>query len=498
MITPFDFQRADIDNLLAHNATGFIVAETGAGKTVIAGATAVETGVPTKLIIAPQGTHKEVWRRTILELDPDAHVAKIEGTPTGKQAMDDLEWKRPGYYIVTPQLFTRWGFQSARPDLVIVDEAHLLGSRDTAGNRALKSLKRGGIMFASGTMLRNKFENFWPLLRIAYPTMNRPGEIADIAPNRWIERYCATETDFLSPSGIKVVGELNPGEIANLIPCYVQHFKREECCQWHPNGFLDGVAEPIVMRETVELNPVQKKAIASMETEYVAWLKDQAENDKIIHTKLPLERTLRLSQMTLGVPSVKDVMRWKADKETGERKQVAGKSLYFEKGFASPKRDRIMEIWEKNNRERMVVATNSLEWASTVADEWNGKGIRTFEWSSNSNQTKRDEALAAFKRGEIDIILGVTEAIGTGIDGLQDASSILVRANRSRDLTSEIQLEGRLDRRGQRAEGVLIYEIIAEGSTDEEIIGAQLKTRLRLNKSLRRRLNAEKKLAHAV
>lgn len=513
---PYDYQEADIADLLAHNATGFVVAETGGGKTLIAAETSVRSGVPTKLIIAPQGTHKDVWTSTILEQDLDARVNRIDGTPTGKAAMSDLEWKEPGYYLMTPQLFTRWKPLHLRPDLMIVDEAHLLGNRDSAGGKALRKMAgaAGHRMALSGTLYRNRFENAWNLLRFVYPERSYPGDIADIAPNRWIDTFCATKYDHFAPGNRVVVGELHPGDLASLVPCWRQHFKRAECCEFHPHGFLANLPEPIVIRETVQLTAGQKKAMRQMQSDYLAyldlateeWLRLPVEDRKrkALVTKMPVVRETRLSQMTLAMPSIiprpakmkngswQDVEFIDTEVDGLPFRQAADDrgiplwDVIYAPDAESPKLDALIGIYHKL-QEPIVAATNSQKFAALATARLNEGGIRAFEWSGDKPQHERDEAKARLQRGELDIIVGVTSAIGTGIDGLQDASGVLVRMNRDRDLSNETQLEGRLDRRGQkRQEGVVIYEIIAEGSTDEDVIDNQLQRRMDLNRSLRR------------
>jgi len=492
MITPYPYQIQDEKELLAHDATGFIVAETGAGKTIAGTRVAHLSGVPTKLIIAPAGTHKKVWERTILEVDENARVQRIDGTDPGKRAMDDLEWKRPGYYLMTPQIFTRWKpTGTIRPDMTILDEAHLLSNRDTVGAQELLKLKTGHKIPMSGTIYRNNFENFWTLLRWVYPERNGHGDIADISFWRWVKEFCETEYDHFKVGNVNIVGELNPGTIAGLIPCYIQHFKRQECCQFHPQGFLHDLPEPVVIPEVVQMVPAQKKAILQMEEEYVAWLKDQWENDKVLITKLPLTKAIRLSQMTLGVPTVEKYFKTVTDSDTGGKRQVEKTRLIFMDECEAPKFDKLVEIYRKV-AEPVVAATNSKEFAEMAVRRLNKMGIRAFEWSSAASATARDQALEDFEKGLLDIVVGVTESISTGIDGLQQASGVLVSLNKSRDLTSETQLSGRLDRRGQkRTAGVLVYNIIAEGSTDEEIISTQLRRQLAIQRSLKRALRKD-------
>jgi hypothetical protein len=389
--------------------------------------------------------------------------------PKGKDAMNALEWGEPGWYLVTPQTFTKWGFAGIRPDLAIADEAHLLGGGG-AGSQALKRLHAGARLPMSGTMVRNKVENFHPLLRWVYPELKGPRELADQNRHRWIIEYMATEYDRFAPGNIKIVGERTPGRIAAEIPCYVQHFKRARCCDFHPQGFLHDVPAPRYMVETVELTAEQAKLIRRMEDTYVAWLEQEARDaDRALVAKLPIDARIRLRQMTLAVPSFDE----------------AG-TLTFAPGAASPKLDKLIEIRERVN-EPIVASTSSKLFAHEAVRRLNEHGIRAFEWSSAAKQADRDQALIDFERGDYDVIVGVTEAIGTGIDGLQAASGVLVSLERSEDLASEIQLESRLDRRGQRRkDGVLHYEIVAEGSMDEGIVSRQLQRRLDLNRSLRR------------
>ena len=548
-ITPYDFQAADVRDLLAHDLNGVVVAETGAGKTIIAGEAARQSGLPVKLIIAPQGTHERVWRASITGhedddpesetygqwitgLDPEARVQRISGLEAGKRAMDDIEWGEPGYYLMTPQLFTRWKPLHLRPDLMIVDEIHQLANRERSGGKTLMKMARstGHRIGMSGTMWRNRFENAWVTMRFVYPDRNESGDIADIAPNRWIDNFCATKYDHFAPGQRVVTGELHPGHLASLVPCWRQHFKRQECCEFHPEGFLHDLPAPIIIHESVELTANQKRMMTQMQRDYLAYL-DLATEEwltlpleerkrKALVAKIPATRELRLSQMTLAEPELvpRPFKAKKFDPAKPELPnswiviQVDGKDflqavddrgiplwdVVFPPTTESPKLDALVRIFQKVE-EPIVAATNSQKFAELAVNRLNAMKppIRAAGWWGDISQADRDATLTAFKRGEVDIIVGVTSAVGTGIDGLQDASGVLVSLNKDRDLSNEVQLEGRLDRRGQkRKAGVIHYEIIAEGRSDVGIIDDQLERRLILNRSLRKEIN-QKRSTHA-
>lgn len=515
-IRPHDYQVADVEDILRHNGIAAVVAETGAGKTIIAAEAIRRSGAPTSLIIAPQGTLKSTWEATITGhidtrpwsetygewitgLDPEARVRRIDGSATGKEAMDALEWKEPGYYLMTPQLFTRWNPQHLRPDFTVVDEAHQFGNRDGVGSkRFMKFAGSTGMRLAqSGTLAGPRFENLWPIMRFLYPDLDEPGQVADISSVRWVDKFCKTKFHPHAPGNRVVTGELVEGTVAAMVPCWRQHFKRRECCEFHPEGFLANLPEPVMIREVVQLTDGQKKAIKQAQRDYLAHLDIATEEwkalpladrkKKALVMKLPIVRETRLSQMTLAMPSL--VPRpSKADPDVQARDDDGFPlwDVIFEPDAESPKLDRLIEVFRRVE-EPMVVATHSQKFAAIAVPRLNAAGIRAAGWWGDIPQAQRDATKLDLKEGRLDVVIGQTDAIGTGIDGLQDAAGVLVSMSKSRSLVNEIQLEGRLDRPGQmRVDGVLHVEIIAEGTTDEDIIDEQLERRFRLNKSLQK------------
>ena len=546
-LKPYNYQQADINALMRAGGTGLVVAEVGSGKTMIAAGLVGQMRPATTLILAPQGTHEKVWRKTfsgytdtdpesdtfgewVEGVAPDMRVRRIDSTDDGKVAFNGLELGEPGVYLMTPQLFTKWYPTHLRVAMTVVDEFHQFGNSDSKGGRLIRTFGKdctGAKLPMSGTMVRNKFENMWTAMRFAYHHRGAPGDIADLSKNRWIDDNCETQYDFHAPGNRKVVGELHEGEFVKRIPCYRQHFKRQECCEFHPDGFLAHLPEPVLIQEMVDLLPEQKAAIMQMERDYLAWLDLATEEwkalppeerrKKALVTKTPIVRTTRIEQMTLAVPSIlprewkgkpdtdpasgERFVWWGAEGENYQWIEVNGEDfmqaldeknriplwdVVFADDAKSPKLDKLIEKYYEYD-ERMVVATSSQKFAALAVKRLNDLGIRAFEWSGAAKQSLRDAALVDFEAGKLDMIVGQTDAIGTGIDGLQMASGILVRLNRSGDVAGETQLEGRLDRRGQRRKtGVITIEILAEGTKDLDRVRSQIDKRLKLNRSLRR------------
>lgn len=483
-LEPYPFQEADIEELLAHDATGFVVAETGAGKSLIAIETGLRSPAKTILVVAIAPTVGHVWVEGILGQDPTANVQIIDGTKEGKQAMYELELGYSGWYIMTTQLFTRWDITTIRPDLTIVDEAHLLANREKKGfTDGLNKLRSKRRMVMSGTIYRNKFENFWSLLRFVYPDRNDQGDIADTAYRRWEQTFCRTEYDHFAPGNIRVDGELIPGRLASLIPCYIQHFKRQQCCVFHPNGFLADLPEPINIQYSVELTVGQKKAIDRMESEYMAWLSDQYENRKALVAKLPIVAQTRLRQMTLGLPSFLESGRF-------DDNGMPIEEIGFAPGCESPKLD-LFSAKAKASGEPYLALTTSEKFATEATrrlrDDY---GIPTAKWAGTVPKSERERSKQEFIAGDIQVVVGVVEAVSTGIDGLQLAAWNAFHFDQSRDVTSEIQVEGRLDRRGQTNQVVNEYAM-AEGSMDFGVYSQGLHRRLQMNASLKRELKKQ-------
>lgn len=481
-LTPYPFQAEDVDAIVAGGGRGFIVAETGAGKTLIGVEIGRRLGAKVILLIAVLGTHKDEWRATILGQEPGANVQIIDGSERGKAAMLGLQMEEPGWYIVTPQLFTRWGdkiVETLRPDLVIVDEAHLLANRESAGGKLLRrKLKaRGGRhVVMSGTMVRNKFENFWNLLRFVYPERDGDRDIADKSFQRWVTTWCATKYSPFAPGGREILGELHPGALARAIPVYRQHFKRAECCAHHPEGFLAHLEEPETIEHVVDLTPEQRSAIASMEDRYVAWLTDEAEADRAVIAKLPIVAQIRLRQMALGMPSFFEAGQ--------DEKGMPVYEIGFAPGCASPKLD-LFQARLEDTMGVYLALTSSEKFAREAVRRIQEWGYTAALWAGTVPKGERERVKRRFIAGEIQVVVGVVEAVSTGIDGLQGATNRLFWFDRSRDMTSNIQAEGRLDRRGQ-AERVVNEYAIARGSMDQDIMSEHLARRLELNKSLRR------------
>lgn len=497
-LAPFPFQEADLVELYEHDFTGFVVAETGAGKTL----TAIEAGLRSPatriLVIAVKSTIEDTWTQGILNQDPTATIKRIDGTAEGRAALDEFMWGFDGWYIVTHAFWTKTEWSGADPHLTILDEAHLLANHEGKGGKKLMKFPSRRKIAMSGTLVRNKFENLWTLLRWVHPDRNGVGDIADISRNRWIRDNCDWKSDVFTPNGMDVRGELVPGDMAKRVPCYIQHFKRDECCEFHPEGFLEGLEAPIEIRHVLDLTPGQKKAIKTMQNDYVAYLETLANERDVLIAKLPIVARIRLRQMTLALPKMIPGVGVKLDRngqpminpKTGEE-IMNPDEVYFDEGAESPKIDKIVEIMSRDDDSALIL-TSSAKIIPEVLRRLKAAGVSAEGWSGEVNDVDRQARKRRFIAGETRALVAVISSIGTGTDGLQFATNRLIWMEESDDITDNIQGEGRLDRRGQTRQVVNI-KLIAKGSMDQQILDTQLIRRLNLNASLRRKRDQEKR-----
>jgi superfamily II DNA or RNA helicase len=460
-LTPYEYQQRDIDKLVANDGTGIIATQVGGGKTLIAIETAKVLNTKSNLVIAPKGTHKRAWERTIRMQIPDADIHWLDSSYMGRQSLNKLANNVPGWYLISPELFRRFSWRGIVPDLAIFDEAHRASNRKSKTAIMLHTLKAKRRLAMSGTIAGNKIDGMWSVLKWVFP------DVAGRSYWQWVEEYCSTETDYFA--GKVITGERNPGAIVNSIPCYIRHLKRENCCEFHPEGIDHQLPKTQTIVRTVKLTAEQKAIYKQMEKDFVVWL---GEHPLVV--EVPVSLRIRLRQITLGTPTIS------AEGEVG-----------FSTYTKSSKIDELFDIIDDSPvTEKMLILTHSQKFAKVVTQRLAMAGHNAQEWSGAVSQTSRNQILEDFIDGDIRFIVAVISAIGEGTDGLQLACSTVVWLSKDDNALLNEQASGRLDRQGQK-QSVVSYEIIAEGTYDEGQLSNLVSKKLAMNASLRKEVNVE-------
>lgn len=476
--TPLDFQRADLDRLRANGYRALLNIATGGGKTPLSAFAIKESNADVALVIAPAQTHEDGWIPTLQSiLDHDVRVIGNKNKAT-KQALSDLVWGYPGTYVCTPEFFTRADVSSWRGDFLVGDEAHKLVSPRTKAQRKLSgvhpsdgeplALRFDGRLLLSGTPLRNRFELAWGVSKTLWPEYDARGEVAHSNFYLWQadrmnykEVYTNQRDQWGNAKKVKqYLSESIPGKWLSECPCVITHAKRERCCEFHPNGFLN-LSKPTEIHERIELLPAQRKAIAELEAISMTFL----ESNPLV-TEIPLTQAQRIRQLTLGVPTVS---------EDGE--------VDFDVECKSPIIDRVIEyLTEDLSDEPVMIYTESQKFASVVTERLNRAGIPAFEYSGKTRGV-RDQQAREFGT-TYRAFVGVLAAIAEGYDGAQRVAKTEFWLNRSLDETINEQGMGRLDRMGQTGQ-VLRIIFHDDAGISEGRYSEALERRMLLNRSLR-------------
>lgn len=468
-LTPHEWQEADIERLLFWDCTGLAAIETGGGKSLLAVETVLRSGHHTRgavLVIAPKSTFKKTWELT-LQRQGGIMPRRINSSKAGKEAELDLRFNTPGVYLINHELFARRDWGDLQIELCIVDECHKMSNyalvtknKRTSGAWRLVHFKAKRRLAMSATPYRNKFENMWTILRWLYPDDNQAGGLADRSFWRWADDNCIVEQDYFA--GKVVRGEITPGRLVSRIPCYIYHAKRNACCQWHPNGFMD-TDEPEQIVRTVELTPAMKKAYTQLERDLVTWL-----GDNPLVVELPIVMRTRLRQMSLGSLTVND-----------------DDSVTYAVDCESPKYDDLKLVLEDEiPDEPALVVTHSREFAVVLAEKLRRDGYTVAEWNGSLSQKQRDAEGERFANGEARVLVATIASLGTGTDFLQHVTSTIIWLSRTDDPTENKQTEGRLDRMGALGR-VTSIEIQAEGTYDENILSKDIQHALEMNANLK-------------
>lgn len=511
---PYPFQRHDLDVLARNNYTALANIEPGGGKTPLGAFAIKESGASKTLIIAPDQTHKSAWVPTVGEVTGE-EPRVIGGTGDAKKAaLRDYELGFPGVYLATPQFFTSADISGWTGDLCIVDEGHLLNNPGAKGQRKLSGFtpkesreslasRFDGRLFLSGTAYRNSFERAWATMRFLWPELYRRDEVAydnfhvwqadrmdyehvvtgvtwektteEVYKRRDPEKVWGKYIDGVPHLGTptrvkKYLNESEPGLLLSQMPCAITHFRRKECCKFHPKGFLPTDA-PQEIHITVPLIPAQKKAIKELEDHMMTWLDSQP-----LQVELSLTQKQRIRQMTLGVPTLTEIP---ATEDAPERIAVS-----FDPDCASPVAERMIEEALELDEDNIIVFMESQSYAAALTEKFNRAGIPAFEYSGQTKKT-RDKDLAKFGT-DYRVAVVVLAAGGTGLDGLQRVSKTEFWPERSVDETNNIQGEARADRLGGIGQ-VQRYFFHDDLGYSEGRMGAQLTKRLALAKTLQKR-----------
>ena len=391
----------------------------GRGKTVMSCMVAERIGAKNILVVAPLGT-RTGWLITFERQQSPLEFHWINSTVKGKAALALYLSGAEGIFFVGIELFTRMGLKDNRstniwakivPDMAVIDEVHKgFSNRKSKAFRVLKTLNAGYRMACSGTPSGNFAQGQWSVTRWVFP------DHTDSSFARHVEEFYITEYDPFSFSHQRIVAERQPSAYLNSMPCYLR-LEREDNVQ--------------SMQETiyVDLSAKQRSIYNQMEKDLVAWL-----GDNPLISEVPVVKRTRMRQITLGVPEIREdgVVDFPANTKSSKLEALDGL------------------IADELQGESALILMDSQKFAVRTAERLEAAGHTVARWDGTVSQSKREEAKAAFVRGEVRFIVGVVAAVGEGVDLLQNGTRNIIFLSHSDSGILGEQAYARINRPGQQ------------------------------------------------
>ncbi len=439
-----------------------------------------ERGTRVVLVVVPIAT-LDAWVSTAEEFTPHLPVRRIENSKAGAIALANFDWRVSGVYLIGHEYFERlaWTLHPIKkrrkteeqryrkvdsgqwsrmgPDGtpgydIIFDESHRSANVENWTHLALMNLQADFKLSMSGTFFGDKFGGAHGATRWLWPHRT---DIIPVKSLQWNARWATTVYHRFAPGNQKVVGEIDEGAFVSALPCYIR---------------VESNMKPAIEHKVwVDLYPEQRRVFDELDKKLVAWIEENP-----LVTKLPPTKRIRQRQATLAMPTLVY--------EGNDLKEVS-----FAKDGISAKTDKLIAMLDDELAgEKVLVLTDSQKYARVLVARLNdqfGAGTAA-EWSGKVTHKARAELKEDFITGDLRIIVGIQQAMGTGTDGLQHASHHVVFMSRSEQRIKNEQAIARLNRTGQEHE-VHVWYIMARATIDADQQSNQVTAALAANKSMR-------------
>jgi superfamily II DNA or RNA helicase len=465
LLEPFtlhDYQEEAVDFILENKAV-LLKGGTGAGKTLVGAESYLRSGAETCVVVAPINTLRGWQKALTRQSQGTVPFQQITSKKAGVEAYGRLMERVPGMYFIGWEMMRTMTWKTLPVDFVISDECHRHSGHKTANHKMLKTFRPEYKLDLSATPFGNKVEGAFAISEWLWP------EHTGKSFWKWVTRYLKTEPDQYSYK--KILGERVTGQIWDEMPG-----------AWKMPNIYKGT--PTIHEVNVDLSPTQRKHYNELEREAVTFL-----NDNPLITDLPAIKYMRLMELTMAVPSIKQDWIRVQDPETGEWEEEWGDVVYFEDSAKSSKADAVIEILTDLYAEKpfpVLVLTHSRKFTTFLTKRLQSKGFEARQFVGGMPDDERQWKLSEFGR-EFDVMVATIQSVGEGVDGWQNVCHHEIWCSVSDNRLLNFQAAGRLNRQGQE-HTVQRYVIRANDSIEVEQRGRLIADQQILNEALQEEL----------
>lgn len=336
----------------------------------------------------------------------------------------------------------RFGFRS-----VILDEAHRIKEPSSKQTRAVWAVAHdSSVEFRvamTGTPVANHVGDLWSIMHFLVP------------------REFPTRGKFIDTYGLLSWNGFGGADLVGIKPDRRDEFYRiiDPRFRRTPKALvLTQLPRVVRVQRHVEMTPKQEKAYRELESSFITTM----DNGEVLITPDNLMNALRLLQLSSSYCDV----RWVPDPQPDDPEHMRAEVTLTE---PSPKLDAMEEEYEALGGEQVVVVAESRQLIELAARRFKKNKIPYGLIVGGMSDVERWESIQNFKSGHSRAMLMTIKAGGTGIDGLQVASTMFA-LQRSWSMVDNVQVDGRVDRIGsERHKSVVIVDFVALNTIEERV-----------------------------
>lgn len=418
----------------------------GAGKTLVAVEAAIQTGAQRTAVIAPLNT-KRGWENTFARQGSEMPFHHIKTLKDTDKDLGALMMGEPGHYFLGWQLFSRFAMWGRFPiDFAVFDEVHRAQNRKSANHRAMASVQAEYQVGLSATPWGNHISGAWAPLNCLWP---------ERYPHYW-----PFVTEFLTKER-NAHAERKSGQVS-----FVAGDERVPGSVWASIPSKSDFPSPYTEQPTlhpieVGLTPAQRRLYERFEKESAVWLREH-----LLAADLPAVQYLRLMEILLAVPSIREDWVRVQDPQTGEWEKVWGEVVFYEDSAKSSKIDAALEVLsdEVPDHEPVLMFTHSRKFATLLTKRLQAHGYSARQFVGGMSADERTWKLDAFGK-DYRIMVATIPTVGEGVDGFQELANYEFWFSVSDNRILNEQARGRLSRPGQKRR-VQRYTFFAEDTIE--------------------------------
>lgn len=506
----YKIKRAVVDGVVAVDGqthhSALVGAGMGSGKTVVSCEVIIKTNPERALIVGVRDAYSQ-WadslrdqqhkgnltgpgaafgrKRTLLRIDKSPDGQKnlqylLEGQPglfyIGLEMLRHQDWEKvsetqptdpdlksffgddlPDTIEVVSQKQKHTYAKMAPVDLLISDESHKHSNQKTASLQTVRTIQARAKVALSGTFYGNKFENAWSLTTWLWGK-------AVIGTKGYFEEQWCVKAPIMSKDGkkqlttrtgfglSKVLGERNPGDFVDSLPCYVFIAT--------PIG---PPPEPEIVK--IDLHPEQMRQYEEMEKQSLTWIPSVNLIDEPLIADLPVTQRLRLRTAALGGMTL---VPGKTDEDSD--------SIIFAPGTPSSTLNAAYEVLHRPDwvGKKALILTHSKQFAIETARRI-GLKYRVALKTGDTDSRQWDIDKASFMNAlggvsSVQYLVAVISAVGTATDGLQANCSRVLWLSEDDNNVNNIQGANRVWRDGVDLDDYKAVKIVQKGTIAQGVL----------------------------